>query len=188
MPLAIAFTTPTVAPSPVVAPDDVGGPVAFDTLLRDGELLLVHGRRAVPRGTPITPRVRVLALAPEVPPRTVIGRASACWVFLGGMPPGRLTVLYPPSCHRPHPGPTLASHQAALGEDETVRLGSIAVTTPARTAADLALFATGPDATRLVGSLVSAGVTSVREVLVALGRRSGDAAYGRALDVVRALA
>ena len=173
--------------SPVVTPADVGGRVPFDTLVQEGMLESVHGRRAVARGVTVTPRVRVLALAPVVPPRTVIGRSSAAWVYLGGSPPQRVTVLYPPNCHRPLPGPRTASHQAVLGEDEIVRLGAAATTTPARTAADLALFAPPDHAARLVRELVAAGATSTRAVLDALSRRTGDAAYGRALDIVRAL-
>ncbi|NKX93385.1 hypothetical protein HF995_08905 [Sanguibacter hominis ATCC BAA-789] len=181
------FASPQTILGPIVTPADVGGRVPFDTLVQEGLLERVHGSRAVARGVTVTPRVRVLALAPVVPPRTVVGRSSAAWVYLGGSPPERVTVLYPPNCHRPLPGPRTASHQAVLREDEVVRLGAAATTTPARTAADLALFAPTDQATRLVHELVATGATSIRAVLDALNRRTGDAAYGRALDVVRAL-
>jgi len=188
MSIATSYAAPPLAASMIVTPGDVGGTVAFDTLVREGSLVLVHGRCAVPADVPVTPRIRMLALAPHLPPRTVVGRASAAWVYLGGVAGQRVTVLYPPNCHRPHPGPLVASHQAVLRDDEVVRLGGVAVTTPARTAADVALFTPEIEATRLVRELVTATATSTRDVLTALGRRRGDAAYGRALDVVRAAA
>jgi len=187
MSLTASYAVPLQAASAIVTPGDVGGAVAFDTLVREGPLVVVHGRGAVPAGVPVTPRIRMLALAPHLPPRTVVGRASAAWVYLGGAPGQRVTVLYPPNCHRPHPGRRVASHQAVLRADEVVRLGGVAITTPARTAADVALFAPETEATRLVRELIAATAMSARDVLTALGRRRGDAAYGRALDVVRAI-
>lgn len=178
---------PPVQVNPVVGPGDVGGTVAFETMLREGVLTPVRRARAVARHQPVTTRIRILALAHDVPPRSVVGRESASWVFLGGPAPDRLTVLYPPKCHRPNPSPTLTSHQAVLRPEEILTLGQIRITTPARTAADVALFEPFESAVAGVRSLVSGGHTTARAILRALATRTGDAGYGRALDVVRAL-
>lgn len=187
MSLTSCLLAPPAPVSPVLAPPDVGGTVAFDTMVREGTLKIVHRQHAVPRDERVTSRIRILALAPEVPKRSVVGRVSAAWVFLGGPAPAQLNVLYPPKSHRPQPAPTLTSHQAVLAPSEVLTLGQVAVTTPARTAADIALFEPFESAVALTRALVDQGHTDGRQILSALESRTGDAAYGQALDVVRAL-
>lgn len=183
--LHAALAPPAPLPT-LVTPEAVGGLVAFQVLVADGHLDVVHGDAAVAAGAPVTPRLRLLALARRAPARTVVGRSSAAWVHLGGVPDGALCVLYSPERHRPAPRPALASHQAVLRTDEVMTLGSAAVTTPPRTAADVALYSPEPAALRTLTELVSRGLVDEGDVLAVLARRRESRAYGRARALLEA--
>ncbi|MBT1003709.1 hypothetical protein KIH31_13975 [Paenarthrobacter sp. DKR-5] len=96
-------------------------------------------------GTGATPALRAQAVASAIPAaaaaRTVIGRLSAAWVYGCAPPPPRVALLVDHgrriSALRPFSGCTL--HEASLGRFDVVMLGSVPVTSPLRTAVDLAL-------------------------------------------------
>lgn len=150
---------------PVVTPPRVGGSVAWQDLLRRGAITPLcdappgtAGAVAVPAGTRVTPTHRALALvassAPAVSPggslpaRAVLAGPSAAWVYTGlrdGVPAPILTAAAGP--------PELAHDAAARPPDvpvgvvlrcspglarDTIRLGGVPVTTPGRTALDVA--------------------------------------------------
>ncbi|MGO1316300.1 MAG: hypothetical protein ACTMIR_04580 [Cellulomonadaceae bacterium] len=128
----------------LVRPDDVGGYPAFQTLLSDGVLRLLRDTTAVPAGTPVTAAHRAQALVPIWSARTVVGIDAAAWVHTGGQAPARVTLLYDPRHHRPAPGPEHTSHQARLTGVDVEQLNGVAVTTPLRTALDVAVRSDTP--------------------------------------------
>ncbi|RPF21112.1 hypothetical protein [Myceligenerans xiligouense] len=151
---------PRPAPVPtVVTPARVGGPAAWQDLVRRGALTALRdapldtaGATAVPAGTRVTPAHRALALVVAsggvFPARAVLAGTAAAWVHTGlrdGMPAPRLAAdVGPPELahdarvRRPDvPAGTIVRCAPGLVRD-TITLGGVPVTTPARTAADIA--------------------------------------------------
>lgn len=151
------------------------GDVAWQVLLRDGDLVPLRGDMALPRGVAETPALRAAALAPEVARRDVVARVAAAWVHLGGPPPPRAVVV----------------DGAALGPRDVVRLGGVLVTSPARTAVDL-LRRDAPDVVHaLLPGLLRAGVDAARlrtRLAAASGHRGVDRGLALLGEVVRATA
>lgn len=177
-PTLATLLDPGPAPTPlVVTPADVGGPVAWADLRRAGALVELHDGVAVGAGAAVGPPHRALALAGEVPPRCVLGAAAAAWVLTGvhgGVlartwpPEAPVEVAYSPGTHCPPPRPGRVVRRAPGLAADTVRLAGVPVTSPTRTAADVARTAPHDDAVA---------------VLVALARRGADlAGAARALD------
>lgn len=160
-----AVVSALLAPPPdrpmIVRPPDVGGRVAWDLLVRDGALCVVAADAAVPARTPVTPPTRAAALGPQVPARSVLAGPTAAWVHCGGAMPERLHLAHRSGTHRPKvwtfttvwSGPGLVA--------DSVRLGGVLVTSPERTALDVALRLPPEDALRLVLGLRAAGADLV---------------------------
>ncbi|GAB4085826.1 hypothetical protein GCM10028784_24560 [Myceligenerans cantabricum] len=143
----------------VVTPSGVGGPAAWQDLLRRGALVPLRetplgatDTAAVAAGTRVTPTHRALAVATRaggaLPARAVVAGASAAWVYTGlraGVAAprlddgaGSLELAHDAGVHRPA-GPVGAVVRCSPGlPRDTVRLGGVPVTTPGRTAADVA--------------------------------------------------
>lgn len=130
------------------------GPVLWQTLIRDGLAVPVWGHLAVPADRPPTPEVRALAVRALVPPRGVVGRASAVWVHTGGARPTRIDVLVAPQARRPDPHPQRVPHECVLPADDVVGVGPLRVTTVERTAIDVARWSRGPETGVLLARLV----------------------------------
>jgi len=121
-----------------VGPHEVGGRPAFQELVRCGALALLWDDVAAPAAVPLTPTLRALAVRDLVPRDTVVAGASAAWVLCGSARPRLLEVVYPPGRHRPAPHPGRAPRQTHVLRDETVLVAGVLVTTPVRTALDVA--------------------------------------------------
>ncbi|GAA1871151.1 hypothetical protein [Myceligenerans crystallogenes] len=160
MRLAQLLDPDPVAPPPVVTPAQVGGPAAWQDLVRCGALTLVRDASPGTGGTPVgvaagtrlTPVHRALALAAftggTLPARAVLAGSSAAWAYTGlyegvvvglladgGVP---LELAHDAGVHRPD-APASATVRCSPGlVQHTARLGGVPVTTPARTAADVA--------------------------------------------------
>ncbi|GAB3170188.1 hypothetical protein GCM10027059_36310 [Myceligenerans halotolerans] len=149
-------------PSPVplvVTPARVGGPAAWQDLLRRGALTILRdapldtaGAVAVPAGVRVTPTHRALALVASsggmLPARAVLAGGSAAWVHTGlrdGVPAPRLAadaglpeLAHDAGVRRPEvPAGTILRCSPGLARD-TIALGGVPVATPARTAVDVA--------------------------------------------------
>lgn len=132
--------------------------IAWQVLLRDGDLVLLHRDVALPRGVAPTPALRAAALGDRVPGRAALARATAVWVHLGGEPPARVDVVW---SERLHPR-------------EVHRLGGVRVTALHRTALDVLAHEPSDVARPLVRRLVAAGVSPERlrvDLAAAAGRR-----------------
>lgn len=197
----------------VVTPALVGGPAAWQDLLRCGVLAPVCesspegiGAVAVAAGVRMTPTHRALALVAlaggVLPARAVLAGAAAAWVHTGirdGVPApclpagaGFPEVAHDARVRRPDvPAGTRMHCSPGLARD-TDDLGGVPVTSPARTAADVACRLPFVHAVPLLEAY-AAGSTDVAPVdlkrveraLEARSRVVGRPAARRALAAVR---
>lgn len=111
----------------------------------DGILLPLYGKSYASPGIAVTPRLRARAAALTVPDRmrtkVVAGRLTAAWIYGCASPPERLSLLvdvkHRISSVRSARGCNL--HEVRLGQLDVVSLGGMLVSSPLRTAADIAL-------------------------------------------------
>lgn len=127
------------APPDVLTCEQVGGPAAWDVLVRDGALVPLRGRLAVRPGAVVTPALRAGALASVVPRGAVVAGRTAAWVHCGLPDDDSLDLAYAAGRHRPEVWGSVRVWQAPLLRGDTVLLGGVRVTTPERTVVDLAL-------------------------------------------------
>ena len=111
----------------------------------DGILLPLYGKSYASPGIAVTPRLRARAAALTVPDRmrtkVVAGRLTAAWIYGCASPPERLSLLVDAkhriSSVRSARGCNL--HEVRLGQLDVLSLGGMLVSSPLRTAADIAL-------------------------------------------------
>ncbi|TVU66512.1 hypothetical protein FQP90_03835 [Paenarthrobacter nitroguajacolicus] len=111
----------------------------------DGILLPLYGKSYASPGVAVTHRLRARAAALTVPERirtkVVAGRLTAAWIYGCAKPPEHLSLLVDAK-HRISSlrGTTPCSlHEVRLGQLDVVSLGGMLVSSPLRTAADIAL-------------------------------------------------
>ena len=178
-----AATLPAARPAsppatgPVVRAQDVGGPLAWQVLVRDGVLTALTDDAAVPSGTPVSAWTRAAALADRVPPRAVAVLTTAWWVYCGGtlgdgsLGDGGLELAYRSSVFR-------------LGA-ESHDVAGLRVTTPERTALDLASRLPRREAITAAVALARAGA-DLGAALALLESRSRSVGRPAAREVLRA--
>lgn len=118
----------------------------------DSILLPVFGDAYVLTGTAITPVLRGRALALATPAnlagRGIAGRLTAAWIY-GCSGPGATITLLVDSAHRAgalQPGSGCTLHEVKLSRFDIAVIGTMPVTTPLRTAVDLAIHVPAVDA------------------------------------------
>ncbi len=122
----------------------------------DGVLTQLYQRGYLPPGTRPTPRLRAraasLLISPAIRTRVVAGRMTAAWIYGCATEPDRLALLVDTkrriSSLRSARGCTF--HEVRLGPFDVVSLGGLLVSSPLRTAVDIALHV---DAERAVPAL-----------------------------------
>jgi hypothetical protein len=149
----------------------------------DGELFALAGSWC-PVDALDGPETRAGALARTAPHRAVAERLTAAWIYGLTPEPGghqfcvdaRARTSKPPGA-----GPHL--REVRLGRNDTVLLGRFPVTTPLRTALDLARWGSGPrhraDTALIAALLHRAGITDAASI-VQTGRRG--VSYSRIAD------
>ncbi|GAB2467160.1 hypothetical protein [Xylanimonas ulmi] len=143
--LVSALLAPPAPARPVVIrPADVGGRAAWWVMVRDGALRVVADDAAVPVGAAIPPEARAAAIAGRVPATAVVVGPSAVWLHCGGLAPEPLDLARRNGTRR------LAS--------ESTRVGAVRVTTPTRTAIDVAAMLPHEVAVTMLVDLARAGV------------------------------
>lgn len=125
---------------------------ALQAMFLDSILLPVFGDAYIPAGTAITPALRGRALALATPAnlagRGIAGRLSAAWIY-GCSGPGAAISLLVDSGHRAGallPGSGCTLHEVKLSRFDVAVIGTMPVTTPLRTAVDLAIHVPAVDA------------------------------------------
>lgn len=173
-----ALLDPRPSPAPlVVTPEHVGGPVAWADLRRSGALVELREGMAVAVGSVVGPGHRAMALAHEVPARSVLAASTAAWVHTGlhyGVVtpawPARAPVelAYSPDTRAPAPRHGRVARRAPGLARDTTHIGGVPVTRLTRTAIDVAR---------------TAPLEAAVPVLVALSRLGVDLPHaGRLLD------
>ncbi|QAY71122.1 hypothetical protein [Xylanimonas protaetiae] len=182
-----ALLAPERTPGVLVRPSDVGGRVAWDVLVRDGALTVVGDDAAVPARAEVSAGTRAAVLRPRVPARTVVTGVTAAWVHCGGPMPQVLHLAHRPGTHRPAVWSftTVWSCPGLVGD--SLSLGGVRVTTPERTAVELALRLPPAHALPLVLGLRSAGA-DLAAASRSLERRTRVAGRPRARLVLAAAA
>jgi len=106
---------------------------------RDGELVPLSSSAFVFADVPQTPVVRALAVRPVLARRSIVERHSAAWVHGAVTTPPRLHTIAVRYANRSSASRHLAVvREVALRPGDTMAIAGIEVTTPLRTAIDLA--------------------------------------------------
>ena len=133
---------------------------------RDGELVPLSSSAFVFADVPQTPVVRALAVRPVLARRTIIERHSAAWVHGALTTPPRLHTIAVRYANRSSASRRLAIvREVALRPGDTMTIGGIEVTTPLRTAVDLArdrAFDAQRDSPVIARLLASSGLPECR--------------------------
>jgi hypothetical protein len=152
----------------------------------DGELFALDGCW-VPIDQPETASQRAMALAVQLPDRVIVERRSAAWVLGLLDTPPRPHELCTAIGARVRTGDGWpAPREVVIGDDETVVLGGIQVTTPLRTLIDLARFSAEFEKSIAFG-LLALGRITVEEVIGAIGQRRNLPGKNLALERLEAL-
>ncbi|MDQ0096852.1 type IV toxin-antitoxin system AbiEi family antitoxin [Arthrobacter bambusae] len=140
----------------------------------DGVLTPLYEKSFTPAGLAVTPRLRARAAALAVPDRirrkVVAGRMTAAWIYGCADSPERLSLLVDAkhriSSLRSARGCIL--HEVRLGQMDVVSIGGLLVTSPLRTAVDVALHVEADRALPALSLLLSQEELGVRLRLVTL--------------------
>ncbi|PFG43297.1 hypothetical protein ATJ88_1982 [Isoptericola jiangsuensis] len=173
-------------PAPVlVRPSDVGGTVAWQVLVRDGVLEVLRGDVACVSATRIDPALRAGTLRGAVPTGAVVTGRTAAWVHTGAGRPDSLDLACHPGGRRPSRPRGARLWQAPLLAPDVRVVAGVRLTTPDRTAVELALHDDG--STELLVALAAAGtdLDAVRRAVV-LRPRVGVGVRRNAVAVVDA--
>lgn len=159
----------------------------------DGELFVMAGAWC-PVDAPDGPETRAGALSRTAPPRAVAERQTAAWIYgLAPEPAEHQFCVDAGARTGNRPGSGAHLREVRLGTDDTLRLGRLLVTTPLRTAVDLARWGSSPGRraqTDLIAALLArAGVDSGAPVPAGpRGISFGRIAAAQLHDAVRLLA
>jgi hypothetical protein len=140
----------------------------------DGVLTQLYQRGYLPPGARSTPQLRARALGTMIPPpirqRVVAGRLTAAWVYGCAREPDRLALLVDAnrriSSLRSTRGCTF--HEVRLGALDVVSLGGLMVSSPLRTALDIALHVETDRALPVLAALLERSELGVRLRLLRL--------------------
>ncbi len=139
----------------------------------DGECYRL-GEGFVPIGVPPTAATRAAAVVGGRSPRLVVALGSAAWVWgADARPPAVPEFLVDLRARwRPPLGERIHVVESVLREGDAVRLGGAAVTSPVRTAVDLARFRVefGAEERELVRRLAALGGFGASEALATMDR------------------
>lgn len=134
----------------------------------DGVLTQLSQRGYLPPGTVSTPQLRARAAACTIPPpirqRVVAGRMTAAWIYGCAGEPDRTALLVDAnrrvSSLRATRG--CSFHEVRLGPFDVVSLGGLMVSSPLRTAVDIALHVEAERALPALGAFLAAPELEVR--------------------------
>lgn len=128
------------APSAIVTTDDLPGPIAMRHLTSGGELVALSPTQAYRRahGASLYGRARIVAdLAPRPVPACGV---TAAWVWLGGAFPDTIELLTNGHFRTLVAGRRIRARSRRVPPTQLTSVGPLTLTTPTRTACDLALY------------------------------------------------
>jgi hypothetical protein len=158
---------------PLLSPTDLPR-AELDALVLDGEVYRVD-ECVVPLDTVPSPQLRASALAALLPGRLIVEQRSAAWVW-GALdrPPFRHQVCAASGARtRPPSGTAVTAREVVIDPADLVELSGMSVTTPLRTAIDIARCGSGwgTDDIELLARLMRIGAFTIAECAQAMGRR-----------------
>jgi hypothetical protein len=156
-----ASLPPGHAPQELYSPGVLFSWPELQAMASDGVLTQLYQRGYLTPGARSTPRLRARAAACALPPairqRVVAGRMTAAWIYGCAREPDRLALLVDAnrrvSSLRSTRGCTF--HEARLGPCDVVSLGGLMVSSPLRTAVDIALHVDPERALPALGALLA---------------------------------
>jgi len=128
----------------------------------DGVLTRLSQRGYLPPGDASIPQLRARAAACTIPPpirqRVVAGRMTAAWIYGCAAEPDRIALLVDASRRVSSLRGTrgCSFHEVRLGPFDVVSLGGLMVSSPLRTAVDIALHVDPERALPALGALLAA--------------------------------
>lgn len=154
---------PTGTPPPVLySPGTLFSWPELQGMAADGVLTRLSQRGYLPPGTASTPQLRARAVACTIPPpirqRVVAGRMTAAWIYGCAGEPDRIALLVDASRRVSSLRATrgCSFHEVRLGPFDIVSLGGLMVSSPLRTAVDIALHVDPERALPALGALLAA--------------------------------
>ena len=154
---------PTGAPPEVLySPGSLFSWAELQAMAADGVLTRLSQRGYLPPGAASTPQLRARAAACTIPPpirqRVVAGRMTAAWIYGCAPEPDRIALLVD-ACRRVsslRATRGCSFHEVRLGPFDVVSLGGLMVSSPLRTAVDIALHVDSERALPALGALLAA--------------------------------
>ncbi len=146
----------------------------LQSMAGDGVLTPLYEKSFTPPGLAVTPRLRARAAASVVPDhirrKVIAGRMTAAWIYGCADAPEKLSLLVDAkhriSSVRSASGCIL--HEVRLGQLDVVSIGGLLVTSPLRTAVDVAMHVEADRALPALRTLLSREELGVRLRLVTL--------------------
>ena len=154
---------PQVAgPSVLYSPGTPFSWAELQAMAADGVLTRLSQRGYLPPGEASTPQLRARAVACTIPQpirqRVVAGRMTAAWIFGCAGEPDRIALLVDASRRISSLRATRGCnfHEVKLGPFDVVSLGGLMVSSPLRTAVDIALHVEPERALPVLGAFLAA--------------------------------
>ncbi len=138
----------------------------------DGVLVRLARHGYLPPGAAATPQLRARAAACSIPPairqRVVAGRMTAAWIYGCAAEPDRMALLVDASRRVSSLRATrgCSFHEVRLGPFDVVSLGGLLVSSPLRTAVDIALHVDRERALPALAAMLAAPGLEVRPRLL----------------------
>jgi hypothetical protein len=163
---------------------------ALRTLIRNGAVRRLLRGVFVDATVEETTELRAAAVCLAVPPHVIVCRTTAAWLF--GIAPLLINShrdaptfdLMAPAGHTVTRRTGCRGSSAQLRGDDVLDLGPVRVTSPVRTALDLARTLDRPDALAYVDAMLSAGLVTRDELWLRLGGMAGLRWVAQAREIV----
>ncbi|MGW9412458.1 type IV toxin-antitoxin system AbiEi family antitoxin [Arthrobacter cupressi] len=168
------LTEPGLPLQELYSPGDVFSHAELQSMAFDGVLQPLYGESFTAPGESVTPRLRARAAGLVVPEhirqKVVAGRMTAAWIYGCGNAPERLSLLVDAkhriSSLRSTRGCIL--HEVRLGPLDVMSIGGLLVTSPLRTAVDVALHVEAERAVPALQALLDRADLGIRLRLLVL--------------------
>lgn len=162
------YDPPGLDPPVLYSPGSLFSWAELQAMAADGVLTRLSQRGFLPPGAAATPHLRARAAAAGIPvsirQRVVAGRMTAAWIYGCAREPDRLALLVDAnrriSSLRATRG--CSFHEVRLGSMDVVSLGGLMVSSPLRTAVDIALHVKPERAVPALSALLAAPELDVR--------------------------
>lgn len=186
--LTSAMLPPAARDDGLFRPDDLD-PITWQLLVHEGALRVIAPSVAIPVRRRPTPDDRARPFVGVLPAGWALGGATAAWVHVGGAAgPSALSLTGPPNTHQPPELPGRVLHQQEMPDRDLVTVAGVPVTSPLRTAVDVACFTAPSSAVPRLVALAQHGVDldTALHRLAGLGRQRGVVRADRSLRAARA--